>query len=205
MLAWGCPFAATLGWIVWPRSRGFRYSTGLLRPAETARSLCLSAMAQGLNENHPLQDWHPSYFEIVARPSDRSQDESTALELNYLRALLTGDLQTAQTWMERRLALIPDCGPDYQYWILGAALHFYAAISKDEAKGKELLMQIRVIRWEMPLPTEAYIEAAMAIAEGHPGDAVRIAEDELKGFGAEDSVRIQLRRTLLRQCIEAAK
>jgi hypothetical protein len=205
-LAFTCDFAIILAWEIYPRRQGIRYSTGWLEPDSLVRALCRGALKRGFEDARPIQEWHPDFFALIQTPSDGSTADLAAASWNYTYALLRGDLEAAARFLQRRLALLPKDSPDTAYFTLGDALYFFTLIVPEQERSTALLSQIRAIRWEMPSPAEAYIEAAIALAEGRRADALRLAQGQLDRIGSErGSARIQLHREVLTRCLDAAR
>jgi len=114
-----CMLAGVLAWEIYPRAGGIRYSTGFVEAGATVRSLCLAALSKALDEDVPIESWHPRYFDIIQTPADGSEGEFAASSWIHTRALLGGDLETARRYIERRLALLPESVPVTQYLEFG--------------------------------------------------------------------------------------
>jgi hypothetical protein len=201
MFATLCAFAALLAWRIYPSLRGVLYRMGLLTPETLVRRLYLRAMAKALMEPTPIEEWHPGYFEILRTPADGSIDEYSSAAWIYTHALLHGDMETAARYLERQLDLLPEDSPNAQYASLGDALYFCTFAAPDENKSKLLAPRIRAIDWELPMRV-AYIEAAIALAEGRPDEARSIVDAGLlRAHSAGDAAWIQLQQELLTRIV----
>jgi hypothetical protein len=205
LLTNACFFAILFVWDIYPRA-GTRYRESVLVPHCLVRSLCLNALSRGLHQGElPIQDWHPTWFDIIRTPSDGSQGELAAASWIYTYALLKGDLETATRYIERSLDLLPDNMPVTQYVVLGDALYFHAVVALDESNSKLLVERIHNIGWDLPARKLEYIESAIALSEGRRSDALLIAEAKLDRVGPTGgSAWIQLQRELLSRCSRLA-
>jgi hypothetical protein len=204
MLATTCALAAVTAWEIYPRSGGIRYRWSLLAPDESIRAICLDTFSRALQEEMPIWDWHPQYFDLIRTPADGSRAEFSAATWIHAYALLHGDLETATRSVERVLGLLPDDAPVTQYIQLGHALYFYAILAPDEIRSELLVQRIQEIQWGLAA-RQGYIEAAIALAKGQRGEALSIVQTELDRIGAEGgTAMVQFRRALLTRCRDRA-
>lgn len=192
-----CGVMAVLGYAVYPAATGVLYRTGFFASDELVRELCLQNFSRALQEQTPIQAWHHHLFDLIRSPEDGSPAEFSAASWLFTYALLHRDLTAAAHWLARGLALLPEDAPFTEYIMLGDALHFYTVVVPDEGRSKSLTQRIRARAWELRQP-QAYIEAALALAEGRRDEARSIAQQRLDRIGSEGGTAwIQLQRELL--------
>jgi hypothetical protein len=158
----------------------------LVKPERVVRHICFRGLSEALQSEVPIQQWHPSYFELLASATDGSGEERAAASYIYAYALLHDDLDRAARYIEKQIELRPTEKPETERFIVGDALYFYTVVRPEEAEARKawLLGEIRKIQCDFPLKA-VYIQSSMLLAEGRVEEALTLARQRLERIGTQ--------------------